>query len=71
MIEGTQDNINPREGDQVINCSYLNCEIAIIFTPRDQQFFQDKGWGKPRYCKKHREQVRAERGNYANKNIRS
>jgi hypothetical protein len=64
MIEKTIDQAQEREGDKLINCRWKEgCNIVIIFTKRDQEFFAEKGYNEPAYCvtNGHRAKVKAAR----------
>lgn len=40
--------------DQHIPCQEHGCSEIIVFTPRDQEFYQERGWNPPKRCKAHR-----------------
>lgn len=61
MLEATKDQANPREGDEIINCRTEGCDIVVIFTSRDKEFFEKNGWTRPARCKKHREEFKRQR----------
>jgi len=43
-------------GDQHIPCEEHGCSEVIIFTERDQKFYEERGWSPPKRCKPHREE---------------
>ena len=39
--------------DREIKCAEAGCEDTRLFTERDQEFFAEKGYKDPKYCKYH------------------
>lgn len=49
--------------DQKLNCSWNTaggiCGSEFVWTAKDQEFYAERGFTKPKYCREHREARRA------------
>ena len=39
--------------DIIIKCATIGCNQERVFTAKDQAFFEEKGFTKPKYCREH------------------
>lgn len=62
MIEGRLEELKASEGEEIIKCREQGCDLSMLFTQRDRDFFAQNGWdGKPSRCKQHRAENKARR----------
>lgn len=47
--------------DKKIVCQFIGCESEFIHSAKEQEFYAEKMYVDPKYCKFHREQRKAEK----------
>lgn len=50
-----------------IECSAMGCDEVRVWSKSEQEYFHDKGYEAPKYCKTHSQQRRQERFERENK----